>query len=96
MHLALRHRLLISGGFLALFLAGALVLTQRSSGELERWKAAQRARGEKFTLAEIAPPASEIWRAWEWSLSAAANGLGRTLADIELKRPAGPGAANTA
>jgi hypothetical protein len=96
MRLPLRHRLIIAGLFLLLVLVGAWLFTRRSSGELERWKATQRARGEKFTLAEIAPPVSEARREWERSFREAASELDRTPAGIVLKRPAEAGLAGAA
>ena len=96
MHLFSRRRLIVVGVCLLLALVGAWLLSRNSSSELERWKAAQRARGEKFLLKEVAPPVSEPRREWMRSFREVVAELDRTPGGIELKRSAGAGFASLA
>jgi hypothetical protein len=93
-----RRRVVVMGLFLAI-LTGILLLRSRSRGELEEWQRAMEAKGEKFSLVEVAPPLSQAAQDWEIRFSNAVSRL--TIgtfhpSSIEMMRSVGTGRAQAA
>lgn len=95
MSLGQRKSLRVAIGLVVL-MAIIVVVRLRTPSELEQWKRTVRDRGEKLTLAEVAPPFSSAVRDWEANLSNAVSRLAKgpyAPALLSPMQPAGPGLA---
>ncbi|HEU0008605.1 MAG TPA: hypothetical protein VFT34_02200, partial [Verrucomicrobiae bacterium] len=79
-----RRKLIVAGALLLFVGAFAAYVFWPRPDELARWKAQMRARGEKFSLAEVAPKFSQEKLDWAKQLQPVVNGI--------LTHPVPPGA----